>query len=65
MRKVLGALAIGYVAFALAVGVGIPVWADSPSWQVPADACDIGTLTALAVLLLTTPRKPKDTSHDG
>ena len=64
MRKCVGAVAIGYAAFALAVGVGIPMWTDWPSWKVPADALDIGALTALAVLLLTTPDKPKDKSDD-
>jgi hypothetical protein len=48
----------GYAAFALAVGAGVPVWVDWPSWAIPADATDIGVLVALAALALTERTKP-------
>jgi drug/metabolite transporter (DMT)-like permease len=50
VAKIAAALCAGYAAFALAVGVGIPVWTDWPSWEVPADATDIGVLVFFGVL---------------
>ena len=57
--RLIGAAFAGYSAFALAVGMGIPVWADWPSWSVPADAADIGILTFASDHLLT--KRQKDT----
>jgi len=42
------ALMLGWAAFSLAVGAGIPIWRDWPSREVPADAADIGALVAIA-----------------
>lgn len=44
------AIMLGYAAFALARGVGIPAWVDWPTDAVPADATDIGVLVGLAAL---------------
>ena len=57
VRRLLGAVAAGWAGFSLAVGVGIPVWVDWPSWEIPADATDIGALIAAATLWLTTGSK--------
>lgn len=57
--RFLVAISAGYAAFALAVGVGIPIWLDWPTMAVPADATDIGVLVAFAVWhWRTTPTKP-------
>lgn len=55
----LGAVLAGYAAFALSVGAGIPVWVDWPTWEVPADATDIGILVAAAAFWLS-PSNRKD-----
>ena len=53
MRRLIGAAMAGYAAFALAVGAGVPVWVDWPSWAIPGDATDIGVLVTCAILALT------------
>lgn len=58
--RLIAATFAGCAAFALAVGTGIPVWVDWPSWSVPADAADIGILTFASVHLLT--KQQKDTN---
>lgn len=48
-RRVITSLMLGYAAFAMARGIGIPAWQDWPTHDVPADASDIGVLVALAL----------------
>jgi hypothetical protein len=60
MRRHIGAAMAGYAAFALAVGAGVPVWADWPSWAIPGDATDIGALVFLAALALTERTNPHE-----
>jgi hypothetical protein len=65
MHRLLAAVYTGYASFALAVGVGIPVWSKWPSWQMPADATDIGVLIGLSVLHTAHRQPPPPTKADS
>lgn len=57
-RTFYGAMLLGFVAYWLALGMGIPAWRQ---WQ-PGDASDIGVFVFLAVLALG-PRRPAHPTH--
>jgi len=50
MGRITPALFLGWAAFAMARGVGIPAWIDWPTASVPADSTDIAVLVVLTVL---------------
>lgn len=54
--RIAASLALGWAAFGLARGAGIPAWQGWPTHQVPADAADIGVLVAIG----TYARRPKE-----
>jgi hypothetical protein len=61
-RRYVAAAMLGWAAYGLAIGAGVPAWVDWPSEAAPADAADIAVLVGCAVLLLT--RKGSPHAHD-
>jgi len=53
IARLIGCSFVGFAAYALARGVGIPHWVDWTSKDIPADAGDIGMLVAFGLFLLT------------
>ena len=60
MKRLAVSTMLAWAAYALAIGIGIPHWIEWPTWQVPADACDIAILVfASSMLLLNTQKAQK------
>lgn len=61
MERITVTFAASLVAFAFARGVGIPIWIDWPTWDVPADATDIAFLVGL--IAFNRAHQPKEGGH--
>lgn len=52
MRLIVGSIFIGFAAYYLARGVGLPHWREGFSWSVVGDASDIGMAAGVGALLI-------------
>lgn len=52
VKLVIGSIFIGFAAYYLARGVGIPHWREGFSWAVVGDASDIGFAAGMGVFLI-------------